>query len=107
MTHRLRRLPNQPLSTLRCWFASSQVVNQWWRDQTLVHPLQFAPEAMAISPACARAVGELKVVFDYRELTRCLATPNAWLDCATPVPGRQRRSCDAVSARADRFASCG
>ena len=107
-TQRLRRLSDQSLSTLERWLVSRKVLNVWWRDQTLMPMFQFDLENMAIKPACARVVDELKAVFDDWELALWFATPNTWLDCATPVA---LLASDAFAvlqaARADRFISRG
>ena len=108
VTHRLRRLPDHRLSMLERWLVSRKVLNVWWRGQTLMPMFQFDLENMAIKPACARVVDELKAVFDDWELTLWFATPNTWLDGSTPVA---LLASDAFAvlqaARADRFVSRG
>src|ERR1700761_1176700 len=108
VTHRLRRLPEHPLSMLERWLVSRKVLNVWWRGQTLMPMFQFDLENMAVKQACARVVDELNAVFDDWELTLWFATPNTWLDGATPVA---LLASDAFAvlqaARADRFVSRG
>ncbi len=102
--HRLRRLVQQPASTLERWLASRKVLNVWWRDQTLMPMFQFDLENMTVRPACARVVDELKAVFDDWELTLWFATPNTWLNGMAPVTLLTRDDVQVLqAARADRF----
>jgi hypothetical protein len=108
VTHRLRRLPDQPPPTFERWLVSRKVLSVRWRDQTLMPLFQFDLETMAIRPACTRVVDELKAVFNGWELALWFATPNTWLDCAKPVALLASDEFAVLqAARADRFISQG
>ena len=108
VSHRLRRCAKRLPSTIEHWIACREILNVWWRDQTLMPMFQFDLENMSIRPACAAVVDELKTVFDDWELSLWFATPNIWLADAVPAAViTVDRFAVLQAARADRFIARG
>ena len=108
VAHRLRRYTGQPVSVLAHWIIRRQIVSFPWHGHTLVPLFQFESGDMFLHASVVRVLKELVPVFDDWEIAHWFATPNSWLDDATPVDliaCEEAAVCDA--ARADRFVAHG
>lgn len=108
VAHQLRRHAGQPVSVLAHWIVRRRIVCFPWKSQTLVPLFQFNAEEMTLRPGVSEILGELVDVFDDWEIAHWFATPNSWLDDASPVDAIAQ-DCAAVqdAARADRFIAYG
>jgi len=104
----LGRSVDQPLSRLARWILNREVVCIPWQLQSVLPLFQFDLRDMSLRPEVVEVVSELAGALDDWDVALWFATPNSWLDGATPV---DTIGIDAAAvlqaARADRFIARG
>ena len=104
----LRRRSEQPISKLARWIVARVVVNFEWQSQTLLPLFQFDLSDMSLHPGTVQVIEELSDVFDDWDLASWFASPNSWLQDATPAEAiRHSQPSVLRAARADRFIAHG
>jgi hypothetical protein len=107
LERQLRPRLEQPISQIARWIVSRSIVTLSWEARTWIPAFQFLQPELAVRPCCGRVVSELEAVFDDWELAWWFATPNTWLDGASPVSCLDRDELVLQAARADRFIARG
>ena len=104
----LGRSVDQPLSRLARWILNREVVCIPWQLQSVLPLFQFDQRDMSLRPEVVEVVSELAGALDDWDVALWFATPNSWLEGATPV---DTIGIDAAAvlqaARADRFIARG
>jgi hypothetical protein len=104
----LRGTMGQPISKLARWIVDGDLIRFQRRSRWFLPTFQFSHPEMTPLPCVGRVVGELRGVFDEREIVSWFANPNSWLNGARPAELAARRpQCVIQAARADRFIATG
>ncbi len=104
----LRSRVDQPISLLARWIVDGRVISFEARGATWLPLFQFDPDGVDVTDGVRRVLGELRGVFDNWELVQWFATPNTWLDGASPVDVIADDPQAVVqAARTDRFVAAG
>jgi hypothetical protein len=108
IAHQLRRHTGQPISVVAHWIVKRQIICFPWNWHTLVPVFQFDTADMTLCPGVSEILRELVDVFDDWEIAHWFASPNSWLDDASPVD-TIAHDYPAVheAARADRYIAHG